>query len=233
MFFSSAGHKEEHQAWSGLIDGVFAIAATLVMYNSSIFWSRAFQLVKEKSITQSQATMIIIDHLTCMIISAIICIDLWGLCSIAYRTPGKGNRLTSFHMIMSMITGVGITTAFQVIFDWRLELTEKNQFMPTTYGPEIGLIIAIVMGYVSTELLLKHVKTMIGRQKNIEISYQYKKKLNAAITHCTRSAIIISIGGFLFMQFNENVWGVGILAGSIIINWLYPEVRRKFGKNKI
>ena len=233
MFFSSEKHKEEHLAWSGLVDGVYAIAATLVMYNSSLFWNRAFELVREQAITQNQATMIIVDHFTCMIISAIICFDLWGLCSIAYRTPGKGNRLTTLLMTLTMIAGVGITTAFQVIFNWRLELTEKSQIITPTRGPEIGLILVIVLGYLSVKILLTHIKGLIKKQETDGTKNKQLNKLNAAIKHCTRSMIVLSIGGFLFVEFKENVWGVAILGLSILINWIYPEISRKIRRYKI
>jgi hypothetical protein len=233
MFFSSGEHKEEHLAWSGLVDGVYAIAATLVVYNSSLFWNHAVELVREKAITQNQATMIIIDHFTCMIISAIICFDLWGLCSIAYRTPGKGNRLTTLLMTLTMISGVGITTAFQVIFNWRLEITEKSQIITHTRGPEIGLILVIVLGYLSVKVLLTHIKAVSKKYESDNSKDKQLNKLNAAIKHCTRSMIILSVGGFLFVEFKENVWGVGILGVSIITNWLYPEISRRIRRSKI
>lgn len=205
--------------WTGLVDGVYAIGITLVMLESPNFWSEVTKLVREGSLSPGDAGLLFVDHAICLVVSAIICIDLWGLTSVAYRSPGKRNKMTTFWMIASLISGISITIAFQSSFAIRMmEVVEKSAI--ETRGPEVGLFATIIGAYIICGGMLGHVR----RKPTIEsCSTSETKKLKAAKEHCFRSCLILGTGIVIYGQTKEDILGIVALIIAVAANWVHSE----------
>lgn len=222
MFFSNGVHKEPHSTWSGLIDGIYAIGITLMVLDAPSFWAKTRQLRAQGIIDNWQEYWLTADHMTLLVMSALVCLDLWGLTNIFYRSPGEGSRDTTLLICTSMIIGLGVNVAFQTVFDLRLERIEKGTVAMTTVGAEMMLSLLVGSSYLVVRALLMSAKRRL--KASIETESQYIKKLMSACKHCARNAIVIYCGAIVYLKTGASISGGVAIGVALLLGWMGKEV---------
>ena len=222
MFFSNGVHKESHSSWGGLVDGIYAIGITLMILDAPGFWTETRELRKQGLIDMGQEHWLTADHLVLLVMSALVCLDLWGLTSIFYRSPGKGCRNTTLLICTSMLIGLGINVAFQTVFDLRIENLAKGTGTASTVQGEIILSVLIGTGYVIIRSLLSTAQKAI--KPSIEEDTQYVRKLRSACKHCTRIAIIVFSGAAAYWATGISIVGTLMIGVAIMASWMSEEI---------